>query len=317
MTNLSVVVPVYNEAGNLLTLYQEIKSVLQACEQNSEIIIVDDGSSDNTFTVLSAMHQKDRCVRVIRLARNSGQTAALAAGIFYARGNIIVTLDGDLQNDPADIPKLIAKLEEGYDLVSGWRNDRHEPFWRRRLPSKVANWVVSRITRVKLHDYGCSLKVYRGELAKALRLYGEMHRFIPALAGDLGARITELPVRDRHRSYGRSKYGLGRTIPVILDLITVSFLSSYSTRPIHVFGPLGILSGLLGGGLLAYLSFAKIFFDATLADRPLLLFGMLLVLVGIQFISLGLLAEMVTRSYHEGQGKPIYVVREILDTVPD
>lgn len=316
MTHLTVVVPVYNEAGNVRALYHEIKSVLEPLPESAEIIIVDDGSTDSTFAVLRELHEKDSGVRVIRLARNTGQTAALAAGLSHARGAIIVTLDGDLQNDPADIPKLLATLEDGYDLVNGWRQERHEPFWMRRLPSRIANWLIARTTGVELHDYGCSLKAYRGSLAKSLHLHGEMHRFIPALAADLGARITEVPVRDRPRLHGRSKYGLSRTVRVILDLITVRFLSSYSTRPIHVFGPVGILSSVLGGGILAYLTLSKILFNANIADRPLLLLGILLVLVGIQFISMGLLAEMVARTYHEAQGKPVYVVRELLDASP-
>jgi len=312
--NLSVVIPVFNEAGNLGALYQQLKEALCSVEGPVEILFVDDGSTDDTFAVLEQLHREDSTLGVIRLSRNTGQTAALAAGISQAQGEIIVTLDGDLQNDPADIPRLIAKLKEGYDLVNGWRRNRQDPFLTRRLPSMIANWLISLATKVKLHDYGCTLKAYRSEVAKSLRLYGEMHRFIPALASDLGATITEVPVNHRPRCNGNSKYGLSRAIRVILDLLTVKFLSSYSTRPIHVFGFLGLLSSFVGTALLGYLAVERLFFGGALAGRPLLLLGILLMVVGVQFITMGLLGEMIARTYHEGQGKPIYVVGKILDT---
>ncbi len=312
--DLSVVIPAYNEADNLAVLCQQIKNVLGSFEGNYEVLVVDDGSTDDTFALLERLHGKDPSLRIIRLSRNFGQTASLAAGLAHARGEIIVTLDGDLQNDPADIPRLIAKLREGYDLVNGWRLNRKDPFLTRRLPSIIANWLISLTTKVKLHDYGCTLKAFRSEVAKSLHLYGEMHRFIPALAADIGATIAEIPVNHRPRSHGNSKYGISRTIRVILDLLTVKFLSSYSTRPIHIFGSLGLLSTFAGAALTGTLGFQRLFFGVGLANRPLLLLGILLMLVGVQFITMGLLGEMLVRIYHEGQGKPVYVLREVLDS---
>ncbi len=310
--NLSVVIPVYNEEESLPLLYQQIHEALSTLERAYEIIVVDDGSSDGSFEVLTRLHRQDPRLKVIRFRRNFGQTAALAAGFAYASGEIIVSLDGDLQNDPADIPRLVAKLEEGYDLVSGWRANRQDPLLRRRLPSQIANRVISLTTKVKLHDYGCTLKALRKEMAKGLMLYGEMHRFIPALAGDLGAVITEIPVNHRSRQRGRSKYGLTRTLRVILDLLTVKFLSGYATRPGHLFGLLGLLAMLAGTIITGYLGIQRLFFYVELGDRPLLLLGILLVIIGVQFITIGLLGEILVRTYHESQGKPIYVVKEIL-----
>jgi glycosyltransferase involved in cell wall biosynthesis len=310
--DISVIIPAYNEAENLGVLYEELKGILLRIAGSAEVIVVDDGSTDATATVLERLCGEEPSITVVRLSRNFGQTAALAAGIAHARGDIIVTLDGDLQNDPADIPRLIAKLEEGYDLVNGWRVDRQDRFVTRRLPSTLANRLISFATKVKLHDYGCPLKAFRGSLARSLRLYGQMHRFIPALAGDLGASIVEVPVNHRPRVRGASKYGLGRTPRVVLDLVTVKFLTSYLTRPIHVFGLPGIVAALAGTGLTIYLGIERLFFGVGLADRPILLLAILLVLVGIQFIALGLLGEMLARLYHESQGKPVYVVREVL-----
>jgi glycosyltransferase involved in cell wall biosynthesis len=310
--DLSIVIPVFNEAENLGTLHQQIMGVLKSFEGTSEVLVVDDGSTDGTFSMLEKMHQKDPSFGVIRLSRNFGQTAALAAGISYAQGEIIVTLDGDLQNDPEDIPRLVAKLKEGYDLVSGWRLNRKEPFLTRRLPSLIANRLISLTTKVELHDYGCTLKAFRRELAKSLHLYGEMHRFIPALASDLGAAITEIPVNDRPRFNGNSKYGLSRTVRVFLDLVTVKFLSKYLTRPIHVFGFAGLLSTLTGSALLVYLAIQRLFSDVALTNRPLLLLGILLAVMGVQFITMGLLGEMIARIYHETQGKPIFLERQVL-----
>jgi len=311
---LSVVVPLYNEQGNVLTLYRQIRNACEPLGKSYEILFVDDGSTDGTLALLKQMQRNDPSLKAIRLSRNFGQTAALAAGIAHARGEIIVTLDGDLQNDPADIPRLVAKLKEGYDLVNGWRVNRQDPFLTRRVPSMIANWLISLITKVKLHDYGCTLKAFRSEIAKSLHLYGEMHRFIPALASDLGATIAELPVSHRPRAHGNSKYGLGRTIRVILDLLTVKFLSSYLTRPIHVFGSLGLLSTVAGTGLLGYLAIDRLYFGEALAGRPLVLLGILLTVMGVQLITMGLLGEMISRIYHESQGKPIFMVREILDS---
>jgi glycosyltransferase involved in cell wall biosynthesis len=311
---LSVVVPVYNEAENVRLLYQELTVVLRSFDEGAEILFVEDGSTDATYSLLKRLNQEDPAVTVIRLSRNFGQTAALAAGIAHARGEIIVTLDGDLQNDPQDIPRLIAKLEEGYDVVVGWRVNRQDRFLTRRLPSIIANWLISFTTKVKMHDYGCTIKAFRSELAKSLSLYGELHRFIPVLARDLGAMIVEMPVNHRPRSNGKSKYGLSRTARVMLDLLTVKFLSTYSTRPIHVFGFLGLLSTLIGTVMTGYLGIERIFFNVGLGDRPILLLSILLMVVGIQFITMGLLGEMLVRVYHEGQNKPIFVVRNILDS---
>jgi glycosyltransferase involved in cell wall biosynthesis len=249
----------------------------------------------------------------LRFRRNFGQTAALAAGFAYAHGEVIISLDGDLQNDPLDIPRLVAKLNEGYDLVSGWRIDRQDPLIWRRLPSQIANWLISLTTQVKLHDYGCTLKAFRRDVAKELKLYGEMHRFIPALAGDLGARIVEMPVSHHPRQRGRSKYGLARTLWVILDLLTVKFLSSYATRPSHLFGLCGLLAVLLGGTITLLLGIQKVFFDVRLSDRPLLLLGVLLIVTGVQFVTLGLIGEMLARTYHESQEKPTYWIKEVLE----
>lgn len=309
---LSVVIPVYNEAGNVCLLYQQLKIALQRFADNAEILFVDDGSNDGTHALLKRLNQEDPSVTVIKLSRNFGQTAALAAGIAHARGEMIVTLDGDLQNDPNDIPRMIAKLQEGYDVVAGWRVDRQDRFLTRRLPSIIANWLISFTTKVKLHDYGCTIKAFRSELAKSLSLYGELHRFIPALAHDLGAVIVEVPVNHRPRSNGKSKYGLSRTVRVMLDLLTVKFLSSYSTRPIHIFGSLGLLTTLAGTVLTGFLGIERLFFGVGLGDRPLLLLGILLMVVGVQFITMGLLGEMLVRVYHEAQNKPIYIVREIV-----
>jgi glycosyltransferase involved in cell wall biosynthesis len=310
--DLSVVIPVYNEADNLEDLVNELTGVLEGLGQRYEIVAVDDGSVDGSHDVLLRLRATVPQLRVVRLRRNFGQTAALAAGFDFARGEIIVTLDADLQNDPADIPELLRTLtEEGADLVAGWRWQRRDPLLTRRVPSWVANWVISRVTRVKLHDYGCTLRVYRAELAKGVRLYGELHRFIPALAVDLGAKVTERRVHHRVRRRGVSKYGLSRTVRVMLDLLTVKFLAGYSTRPIQVFGLLGLVSTMVGGLWTVYLGVERLLFHRPLANRPVLLLTILLTVIGVQFISLGLLGEMLARTYHESQAKPIYSVREV------
>ena len=314
--DVSVVIPVHNEADNVGALHQELQAALREMPRSTEIVIVDDGSTDATAEALERVCRFDPSLTVVRLSRNFGQTAALAAGIAHAGGDVIVTLDGDLQNDPADIPRLLAKLDEGYDVVNGWRVDRQDTFVTRRLPSTLANRLISFATRLKLHDYGCPVKAFRGHVARSLRLYGEMHRFIPALASDLGASIAEIPVNHRPRMRGRSKYGLGRTPRVLLDLVTVKFLTSYLTRPIHVFGLPGILAAMAGALLTLYLGIERLFFGVALGDRPILLLAVLLVLLGVQFIALGLLGEMLARLYHESQGKPVYVVREVLGTSP-
>ena len=311
--DLSVVIPVYNEEENIGPLIGELEGVLGPLAKSYEILIVDDGSQDETFSVLSALRD-DRCaIRVIRLKRNFGQTAAIAAGLAYAEGDVVVMMDGDAQNDPADIPALLKKLAEGYDLVAGWRFNRQDPLLSRRVPSVIANRLISSTTRVKLHDYGCTLKAMRKDVAKNLRLYGEMHRFIPAIAYERGARVAELKVNHRPRLRGNSKYGVTRTLRVVLDLLTVKFLNSYSTRPSHVFGPIGVISGATGFFIAAYLTVQKLFYDAELGGRPLLLLAILLIFIGFQFITMGLLGEMLARTYHESQDRPVFVVGEILD----
>lgn len=309
--DLSVVVPLYNESESLGPLYEELARALAGFADSCEMVFVDDGSDDGSETVLRRLKQTDGRIRVIRLARNSGQTAALACGFAQARGQVIVAIDADGENDPADIARLVAKLGEGYDLVSGWRRER----WRdaplsRRLPSLAANRLISWLTGVQLHDYGCTLKAYRAELARGLRLYGEMHRFVPAIATEYGARIAELEVSFRPRRAGRSKYGPGRLLRTLLDLLTVRFLSAYATRPIQVFGALGLLLTVAGGLWTGALIFEKLALGHKLGRRPALILAVMLVMVGVQLISLGLLGEMVARTYHESQGKPIYVIKE-------
>ncbi len=309
---LSVIIPVYNEEENVEPLIHEIAHVLDPIKKSYEIVVVDDGSKDGTFSVLSKLCERRAVLKVVRLKRNFGQTAAMAAGLAHAEGEIMVMMDGDGQNDPADIPALLAKLDEGYDLVVGWRFNRKDPFLSRRLPSVVANRFISSTTQVKLHDYGCTLKAMRKDLAKDLRLYGEMHRFIPAIAYDRGARIAELKVDHRRRLHGKSKYTLTRTLRVALDLLTVKFLISYSTRPSHVFGPIGIISGGSGFLIAAYLSIEKLVYGRPIGGRPLLLLAVLLIFIGFQFITMGLLGEMLARTYHESQNRPIFVVGEVL-----
>jgi glycosyltransferase involved in cell wall biosynthesis len=310
--DLSVIIPFYNEAKNIPTLFEELVQALEPTGWSWEVLAIDDGSMDATFSLLKGEARRRTQVKVVRLRKNFGQTAALSAGFDSAEGEIIVTMDGDLQNDPKDIPALVAKIGEGYDIVSGWREKRQDPFFSRRLPSILANKMISWVTGVKLHDYGCTLKAFRREVAKHIRLYGEMHRFIPAIASWMGVTIAEIPVNHRARKFGRSKYGISRTIRVLLDLITVKFLLTYSTRPIHVFGLWGILSGLAGLGLAGYLTIQRMFFAIPLANRPILLLAVLLIFIGIQFISMGLLGELQVRTYHESQGKPIYFIKEIV-----
>jgi glycosyltransferase involved in cell wall biosynthesis len=309
---LSIVIPVYNEEENVEPLVQEIKSALEQLGKGYEIVIVDDGSTDGTFEVLARLHEREAHLRVVRLKRNFGQTAALAAGLAYCEGKIIVTMDGDGQNDPADIPALLAELDKGNDLVTGWRFSRQDSFISRRLPSRIANRLISWTTQVKVHDYGCTLKAMHSDVAKNLKLYGEMHRFIPAIAHERGARIAELKVHHRPRLRGTSKYAVTRTLRVVLDLLTVKFLISYSTRPSHIFGPIGVISGGVGFLIGIYLSFEKFFRGVTIGNRPLLLLAVLLIFIGFQFITMGLLGEMLARTYHESQGRPVFVVGEFL-----
>lgn len=309
---LSIVIPVYNEEENVEPLIQEINAAVRPLGKPYEIVVVDDGSRDATFSVLARLHLRDSCLRVVRLKRNFGQTAAIAAGLAYADGDVVVLMDGDAQNDPKDIPALLAELKKGNDLVCGWRSNRRDPFLNRRLPSMIANHLVSLTTQVKLHDYGCTLKAMRRDVAKNLKLYGEMHRFIPAIAYERGARVAELKVNHRPRMRGDSKYGIARTLRVILDLLTVKFLISYSTRPLHVFGVLGLSSGGLGFVIAVYLTLQKLVYHESIGGRPLLLLAILLIFIGFQFLTMGLLAEMLSRTYHESQDKAVFVVGELL-----
>jgi len=308
---LSVVIPVYNEEENVQLLHERLKNALDPLNQEYELLFVDDGSTDRTLPFLEEIQAQDNKVVVLSLRRNFGQTAAFAAGFDFSRGDVVVTMDGDLQNDPSDIPKLLELIKES-DLVSGWRKKRKDPFFSRRLPSMMANWLISKVTGVKLHDYGCSLKAYRRDVIKNLKLYGEMHRFIPAVASWYGVRVAEVETVHHPRMRGKSKYGISRTVKVVLDLITVKFLQSFSTKPIQFFGPFGILSGFLGFLILLYLSADKLLFGKDIGGRPLLLLGALLIIVGIQLIGMGLLGEMLVRVYHESQKKPIYVIKKIL-----
>lgn len=314
--DISLVVPLYNEEENVRLLYDELKSVLDTMECRSEIVFADDGSRDKTLEILETIQAQDSRVRVVSLRRNFGQTAAMTAGFDHARGEIIITMDGDLQNDPHDIPKLIEMLNQGFDVVTGWRFDRQDPFLSRRLPSQLANRLISWVTGVKLHDYGCTLKAFRREVIQNINLYGEMHRFIPAIASGMGISFAEVKVNHRARRFGSSKYGISRTIRVVLDLITVKFMLSYATRPLHVFGTVGVVSSALGLFIGLILTIQRQFFGVALANRPLLLLAVLLIFMGIQFITIGLLAELVVRTYHESQKKPIYFVRKVLGLTP-
>ena len=311
--DLSVVIPVYNEEESLEPLLGELRAALDPTGKSYEIIVVDDGSTDGTYPALRRLYQGDGRLRAVRLKKNFGQTAAVAAGFAHAEGDVIVAMDGDGQNDPKDIPAMLDKLDEGFDLVSGWRFPRQDPFWRRRLPSRVANGLISWITGVRLHDYGCTLKALRQDIAREVKLYGEMHRFIPAIAFERGARIAEMRVHHRPRRWGASKYGMARVFRVVLDLLTVKFMLSYATRPLHIFGLIGLFSGGLGFLLAVYLTFEKIVYKTAIGSRPLLLLSILLIVIGFQFITMGLLGEMLARTYHESQGKTIYSVKEILD----
>jgi glycosyltransferase involved in cell wall biosynthesis len=303
-----------NESASVDELHDRLTRALEAFGRPYEVIAVDDGSTDATYQRLTSVHGRDARWRVIRFRRNFGQTAAFAAGFAHARGRFIVTTDGDLQNDPADIPDMIRLAEDrSADIVAGWRRHRKDPFLNRRLPSMIANWIISHATGVKLHDYGCSLKVFRAEVVKPLKLYGEMHRFLPAIASEFGVRIEEREVAHHPRRHGTSNYGISRTIRVVLDLLTVKFLISYSTRPLQIFGVLGLGMGAVGVMLMAWLAYVKYFHHEGIGDRPLLLFSILLVFTGVQLVTLGLLAELQARTYHESQDKPIYVIRDVLE----
>ena len=309
--DLSVVVPIYNEAESVEPLVNAIADAVAATNLRYEIICVDDGSKDGSTEALTELAQRRTDLKAVILRRNYGQTPAMAAGFESAKGKTIVTLDGDLQNDPADIPMLLAKLEEGYDLVSGWRRKRQDAALTRLLPSKIANLLIARVTGVKLHDYGCSLKAYRAELIADMNLYGELHRFLPALAYIEGARITEVPVRHHARRFGQSKYGLGRTIRVVMDLFTVYFMKKFLTRPMHVFGLGGVIALATGVAMGAYLTIVKLFLNQNIGDRPLLILAVLLIITGVNLFCFGLVTELLMRTYHESQRRPIYRIRDV------
>ena len=313
--DLSVVIPIYNEVETIPFLVDQVSAVLQALPYTSEFICIDDGSTDGSARLLKELAATHASLRAVLLRRNYGQSAAMSAGFDNARGRVIVTLDGDLQNDPADIPTVYEKTLEGYDLVSGWRVNRHRgDSIVRRFPSKIANWLIRKSTGVNVHDYGCTLKAYRSEVVRDMHLYGELHRFLPALANIEGARITEIPVGHQARQFGQSKYGLGRTLRVIMDLLTIFFMQKFLTRPMHVFGSFGILSLLGGMAIALYLSIEKFVMQNDVGQRPLLMLAVVLFITGIQLFSFGLLAELLMRTYHESQRRPIYRIREIVDS---
>lgn len=308
--DLSVIAPIYNEEESIPHLVAQVRDALVSADLSYELILVDDGSSDHSYAAMEAQFTEDAAVSIVRLRRNFGQTAALQAGLDASRGRYVVLMDADLQNDPADIPKMIEKLKEGYDLVAGWRAERKDAFLNRRLPSIIANRIISMTTKVPLHDYGCTLKAMTREIAKELHLYGEMHRFIPAVANWIGVRVIEMKVNHRARQFGSTKYGIGRTVRVILDLITVRFMQSYLVRPMQVFGLAGFISAFFGIAICAWLAFVKVVRQEDIGHRPLLMLGILLIVVGIQLVSLGLVADVLSRTYHESQGKPPYYVRD-------
>ncbi|MEL6492133.1 MAG: glycosyltransferase family 2 protein [Cyanobacteria bacterium J06634_6] len=311
---LSIVIPIYNEVDTLPSLVKQVSQGVASYPYPYELICVDDGSKDGSTELLKELVKTNPNLQAIILRRNYGQTAAMAAGFEHAQGHTIVTLDGDLQNDPKDILSLVAKLDEGYDLVSGWRRNRQDAALTRLLPSKIANIIIGKVTGVKIRDYGCSLKAYRAELVADMKLYGELHRFLPALAYIEGAKVTEVPVRHHARQHGVSKYGLGRTFRVMMDLLTVAFMKTFLTRPMHVFGSLGMVSTISGAGLGIYLAVMRLFLQQGIGDRPLLLLAVVLLLAGIQLFCVGLLAELLMRTYHESQNKPIYRVRERINS---
>jgi len=314
---LSIVSPVYNEEENLPLLYEAVYQAINPLEIAWELILVDDGSRDNSLKEMEKLAAADpQHVRLIELRRNFGQTAAIAAGIDHATGDVVVLTDADLQNDPADIPMMLEKIDEGYDVVSGWRVNRQDTFTR-RLPSQMANWMISFVTGVHLHDYGCTLKAYRREVITGFHLYGEMHRFIPAFANSVGAKIIELKVHHHARRFGKAKYGLERTMKVVLDLFTVKFLSSYANKPIYLFGGTGITLIAISLAVLFYLFIRRVFFDIGVVTSPLFVMSTMIALMGFQSILMGLIAELLARTYHESQGKPTYTIRKVVNFLPE
>ncbi len=312
--DLSIVIPVYNEEENIPLLYQALVEAMQPVPYCWEVVLVDDGSKDGSLAELEKVAAADpERVRVVGLRRNFGQTAAIAAGIDHSCGEIVVLLDADLQNDPADIPMMVARVYEGYDVVSGWRVNRQDAFLNRRLPSNIANWLISAVTGVHLHDYGCTLKAYRREVITGFRLYGEMHRFIPVYANQVGARLLEVPVRHHARRFGKAKYGLERTMKVVLDLFTVKFLVAYANKPIYLFGGAGIVMMAIAALVLFYLFIRKVVLAISVTTSPFFLLSAMLGVMGFQSILMGLIAELLVRTYHESQGKPTYTVRKVIN----
>ncbi len=310
---ISVIIPLLNEEENITLLYEELKEVMMGIDNDHELLFIDDGSKDNTLNILRQIQEKDDKVVIVSFRKNFGQTAAMAAGFDYAKGDVIITMDGDLQNDPHDIPRMLDEINAGNDVVTGWRHDRKDAFISRKLPSMIANKIISKTTGVNLHDYGCTLKAFRKEIIKNVKLYGEMHRFIPAIASGMGIDFTEIKVNHRARRFGTSKYGISRTIRVILDLLTVKFLLSYATKPIQVFGLLGLISSGLGFIIAFVMTLQRQIFGIPLSDRPLLFLAVLLIFIGIQLVSLGLIAELQARTYHESQNKPVYHVKAVFE----
>lgn len=310
---LSLVIPIYNEEESIFQLYENIIDIMEKINKKYEVILIDDGSTDNSYERLKEIHTKNPNFKIIRFRRNFGQTQAMRAGFDHAQGDIIITLDADLQNDPKDIPNILEKMNEGYDIVSGWRKNRKDKAISRKIPSAIANKIISRLFRVNIHDYGCTLKAYRKDILDNIELYGEMHRYIPAVASWMGVKITEIVVDHHPRKFGKAKYGISRTIRVILDIITIKFLISYSKKPMQIFGLMGFFAALIGIILTIWLLVQRVFFEISLSDRPLFILSIFIILVGIQLITMGLLGEIIMRTYHESTGKPTYVIKNILD----
>jgi glycosyltransferase involved in cell wall biosynthesis len=310
---LSVVIPVYNERENISYLYENLNKILPTLGKKYEVLLIDDGSIDGTFNELLKIHEQNNNYKIIKFRKNFGQTPAMSAGFDYANGEIIITLDADLQNDPQDIPQLIEKMNEGYDIVSGWRINRQDKAVSRKLPSKIANWLISGLTGVRIHDYGCTLKAYSRDVVKNIELYGEMHRYIPAVASWMGISVAEVPVHHHSRKFGKSKYGISRTIRVILDIIILKYLLTYSQKPIQIFGLIGLFTGLVGGIITLYLIIMRLFFSEALSSRPLFTLSIFMIFIGVQLITMGILGELLMRTYHEASGKPTYAIKKIID----
>ncbi|MEI7616951.1 MAG: glycosyltransferase family 2 protein [Actinomycetota bacterium] len=310
---LTVVIPVYNERENISYLYENLNKVLPTLDKEYEVILIDDGSTDGTFNELVKIHEQNSNYKILKFRKNFGQTPAMSAGFDYANGEIIITLDADLQNDPQDIPLLIEKMNEGYDIVSGWRINRQDKAVTRKLPSKIANWLIAKLTGVRIHDYGCTLKAYSRDVVKNIELYGEMHRYIPAVASWMGISVAEVPVHHHSRKFGKSKYGISRTIRVILDIIILKYLLTYSQKPIQIFGLIGLFTGAVGGIITLYLIVMRLFFNEALSSRPLFTLSIFMIFIGVQLITMGILGELLMRTYHEASGKPTYAIKQILD----